>query len=50
MVYGALLTVAFIGGTGKGRGKTNSIRSFRTVAESRVYSQDGHNHGLKSRM
>ena len=45
MVYSALLTVAYIGGTGRGRGKINSIRSFQTVAEARVYSQDGHNQG-----
>jgi hypothetical protein len=50
MVYSALLTVAYVGGAGRGRGKTNSIRSFQTVAESRVYSQDWHNPGLKSKM
>lgn len=40
MVYSALLTIAYIGGTGKGRGKINSIRGFKTFADTRVYSLD----------
>jgi len=46
IVYGALLTVVYLAGAGKGRGKTNTVRRFTTVAEERVYSQDEHNQAL----
>lgn len=46
IVYGALLTAAYLAGTGKGRGKLNTVTRFTTVAESRVYSQDKNNQAV----
>jgi hypothetical protein len=45
ITYSALLTVAYIGGTGKGRGKINSIAAFRPSPNRASTTQDGHNQG-----
>jgi hypothetical protein len=50
MIYCALLTVAYIGGTGKGRGKINSIRSLQTVAEARILLARRHQRELTSKI
>jgi hypothetical protein len=47
VVYGALITAAYLSGSGFGRGRTNTVRRFTTVAESNVYSQDEDNQAVQ---
>jgi hypothetical protein len=49
VVYGALITAAYLSGSGFGRGRTNTVRRFTTVAESNVYSQDEDNQAKSQR-